>query len=139
MLSKKPILDIDASLAASLLLLFALGVHAGVLGEADLYRVLDGLLDGAVSGTKVNSNFHYGRDFGFGYILAIYALIPTADLRNPDKLIPLINDVGFYSIVLALVFFWQSIYLVHGSRAAIIALALFAFSPMVLELATSGH
>jgi hypothetical protein len=143
MLSKKPILDIDVSLAASLLLLFALGVHAfqyrGVLGEADLYRVLDGLLDGAVSGTKIDSNFHYGRDFGFGYILAIYALIPTADLRNPDKLIPLINDIGFYSIVLGLVFFWQSIYLVHGSRAAIIALALFAFSPMVLELATSGH
>ncbi|MGH6822117.1 MAG: hypothetical protein ACREC4_01285 [Methylocella sp.] len=60
-------------------------------------------------------------------------------LRDPDKLIPLINNLGVYFISLGLFFFWLSVCLVHGSRAAMVALALFAFSPMMLELATSGH
>ena len=136
-------LNADIMIAALLLLLFVIGVHAfqyrGVLGESDLYRVLDGMLDGAVSGLGLGSDLHYGRDFGFGYILALYALMPAEVLRDPDKLIPLINNLGLYSIILGLFFFWLSICLVHGSRAATVALALFAFSPMVLELATSGH
>ena len=136
-------LNADIIIAALLLLLFVIGVHAfqyrGVLGESDLYRVLDGMLDGAVTGLGLGSDLHYGRDFGFGYILALYALIPAEVLRDPDKLIPLINNLGLYSIILGLFFFWLSICLVHGSRAATVALALFAFSPMVLELATSGH
>jgi hypothetical protein len=144
MLSKNnKYLHIDIIFAASFLLLFAVSVHAfqyrGVLGESDLYRVLNGMLDGAVTGSGLGSDLHYGRDFGFGYILALYALIPVEVLRDPDKLIPLINNLGFYSIILGLFFFWLSICLVHGSRAATVALALFAFSPMVLELATSGH
>ena len=144
MLSKNnKYLEIDIVVAASLILLFAFGVHAfqhrGVLGESDLYRVLDGMLDGAVTGSGLGSDLHYGRPFGFGYILALYALVPVEVLRDPDELIPLINNLGFYSIILGLFFFWLSVRLVHGSRTAIVALVLFAFSPMLLELATSGH
>jgi hypothetical protein len=61
--------------------------YQGVLGESDLYRVLVGMLDGAVSGSRINSDLHYGRDFGFGCILALYALAPTDVLRDPDQLI----------------------------------------------------
>ena len=54
MSSNKKRLDIDTILAWSCIALFAVCVHAfqyrGVLGEADLYRVLNGLLDGANSG-----------------------------------------------------------------------------------------
>lgn len=134
---------LDAILAALFILLFAIVVHAfqyrGVLGESDLYRVLNGMLDGAQTGSRLGSDLHYGRNFGFGYILALYALIPNEALRDPDRLIPLINEIGFYSIIIGLFFFWLSTSLVYGSRAATVALALFAFSPMLLELATSGH
>ena len=53
-----------------------------------------------MTGLGLGSDLHYGRDFGFGYILALYALIPAEVLRDPDKLIPLINNLGFYSIIL---------------------------------------
>ncbi len=113
--------------------------YQGVLGESDLYRVLVGMLDGAVSGSGINSDLHYGRDFSFGYILALYALAPTDVLRDPDRLIRLINGLGFCFSVIGLFFFWLSTYVVHGSRAALVALLLFAFSPVMLELGTSGH
>lgn len=133
----------DALFAALMVATFVVGIsffqYRGVLGESDLYRVLVGMLDGAVSGAGLNSNLHYGRDFGFGYILTLYALAPAEVLRDPDKLISLINNVGFYFTTIGLFFFWVSTSIIHGTRAATIALALFAFSPVVLELATSGH
>ncbi len=113
--------------------------YQGVLGESDLYRVLVGMLDGAVSGSGINSDFHYGRDFGFGYIIAIYALAPADVLRDPDQLTRLINGLGFCFSIIGLFFFWLSTYAVQGSRAALVALLLFAFSPVMLELGTSGH
>ena len=141
--TKRKYLNVDTVFGALFLLLFAIGVHAfqyrSVLGEADLYRVLNGMLDGAVTGSGLGSPLHYGRDFGFGYILALYAFVPVEVLRDPDRLIPVINNLGFYSIILGLFFFWLSTYLVHGSRTATVAMALFAFSPMILELGTSGH
>jgi len=113
--------------------------YQGVLGESDLYRVLVGILDGAVSQSGINSDFHYGRDFSFGYILVLYALAPPDVLRDPDRLIQLINGLGFCFSIIGLFFFWLSTYIVHGSRAAVVALLLFAFSPVMLELGTSGH
>jgi hypothetical protein len=136
-------LDADTVCAALLVILFSVYVLAfqyrGVLGEADLYRVLDGILDGAVTGSRLDSGLHYGKDFSFGYLWALYAFVPTGVLSNPDKLIQLINDIGFFFTTVGLFFFWLSVRLVHGSRVATIALALFAFSPLLLELATSGH
>jgi hypothetical protein len=49
-------------------------------------------------------------------------------------LIPIINDIGFYFVIVGLFFFWLSTRLVYGARAAMVAMALFAFSPMILEL-----
>jgi hypothetical protein len=141
--SNKKRFDLDTLFACSCIVLFAVAVHAfqyqGLLGEADIYRVLDGMLDGANSGAKLGSDLHYGRDFGFGYILALYAVLPDQVLRDPDRLIPIINDIGFYFTIVGLFFFWLSTRVVYGARAAMVALALFAFSPMTLELATSGH
>jgi hypothetical protein len=113
--------------------------YQGVLGEADLHRVLVGMLDGAVTGSGINSDFHYGRDFSFGYILALYALAPADVLRDPDQLIRLINGLGLCFSIIGLFFFWLSTYIVQGSRVALVALLLFAISPVMLELGTSGH
>jgi hypothetical protein len=134
---------IDVIAAGLFLLLFVIISHIfqyhGVMGDSDLYLALNGIIDGARMATGLGSNFHYGRDFSFGYILALYALVPVHVLSDPDKLIALINNVGFYSAIFGLIFFWLSVSVLHGFRAAFIALALFAFSPMVLDLATSGH
>src|ERR1700737_4003145 len=73
--------------------------YHGVFGETDLYRVLIGVIDGAVTGTGYGSELHYGRDFSFGYFGALYEFIPNAILRDPDKLTTLINNTGYYSII----------------------------------------
>jgi hypothetical protein len=113
--------------------------YHGVFAETDLYRELIGVIDGAVTGTGSGSELHYGRDFSFGYSRALHEFLPNAILRDPDKLTTLINNIGYYSIIIGTFFFWLSVLLVYGSRAAFAALALYAFSPLILEMGTSGH
>jgi hypothetical protein len=136
-------LPIDFIAALIFVLLFAIGVHAfqyrGALAESDGYRVLIGLLDGEVGGTGIASDLHYDNTFGFGYLAAFYAFADPTTLRDPDKLMNLINQVGFCFMLLGLVFFWCAVSLVYGARAGTIALVLFGLGPMVLELGTSGH
>jgi hypothetical protein len=110
-----------------------------LLGEPDLYRVLLGVLDGAESGRWLDSRLHYDRAFGFGYLAAIYALVDPAILTDPDRLAPLINQIGLWALLPGLLCFWVAVRLVHGELAATVALMVFAFSPMMVELGTSGH
>jgi hypothetical protein len=124
-------------------LLFAVVISAfqyrDALAESDLYRVLVGLLDGENSGAHLASPLHYDPDFGFGYITAFYAFADPATLRDPDKLMSLMNQVGFWFMLAGLLLFWCAVRLVHGARVATIALIIFALGPMIPELATSGH
>lgn len=110
-----------------------------VLGEPDLYRVLVGLLDGIDSGRYLNSPLHYDRDFGFGYLAVMYRFVDPAVLRDPDRLTVLMNQVGLWALIPGLPCLWAAIRLVHGSLVATVALIVFAFSPMMVELGTSGH
>src|SRR4051794_15555201 len=134
---------VDFIIAAVFVCIFGVVVHAfqyrGALGESDLYRVLVGLLDGAVSGRGIDSPLHYDRNFGFGYLAAFYALADPATLRDPDRLMGLMNQVGFWSMIPAQLCFWCAVSLIHGTRAGSIALIVFALGPMIPELATSGH
>jgi len=136
-------LPIDFIVALIFLLLFAIGVHAfqyrGALAESDLYRVLVGLLDGEVGGTGIASSLHYDNTFGFGYLAAFYAFADPATLRDPDKLMNLINQVGFWFMLIGLLCFWCAASVAHGARAGTVALIIFALGPMILELGTSGH
>ncbi|HXT77938.1 MAG TPA: hypothetical protein VN702_00095 [Acetobacteraceae bacterium] len=137
--------SVSADVIAALICvaLFAIIVYVfqyhGALGESDLYRVLVGLLDGADSHTWLASDLHYDRDFGFGYLAAIYAMADPATLQDPDRLMAVINSIGLWAILPGLVCFWIAVRLIHGALPATVALILFAFSPMMLELATSGH
>ena len=135
--------SIEFGIALAFVVIFGLVVHAfqyqGELGESDLYRVLDGLMGGAVSGKGIASDLHYDRDFGFGYLMSFYEFADPATLRDPDRLMPLMNQVGFWSFIPALLCFWCAVSLAHGARAATLALIIFALSPMIPELATSGH
>ncbi len=134
---------LDIAVALGIILLFAAGVHVfryqHAMGESDLYRVLVGILDGAETGRGLAGDLHYDNDFGFGYLAAIYAFADPAVLHDPDRVMKLMNTIGFWSILPSLVCFWFAVRLVHGPLTAMVALVVFAFSPMMLELATSGH
>jgi hypothetical protein len=109
------------------------------LGEDDLYRVLDGLLDGARSGSGFASPLHYGKAFSFGYIAAIYRLADQRTLQDPQMLIALINSVGFWAAVIGSACFWLATRILYGDWVASVALTLFSLSPMMLDIGTSGH
>jgi hypothetical protein len=134
---------IDLIVAAAFILIFGITVHAfqydHALGEEDLYRVLVGLMDGAVSGKRLATDLHYDRDFGFGYLAAFYIFANPATLRDPDRLMALMNQIGFWSIMASLPLFWGAVRIVHGPVAATVALIVFALGPMIPEMATSGH
>lgn len=126
------------SIALYLLLIYHFRFR-GTLADADLYRMLRGLLDGAWSGTGFASGLHYGKAFSFGYIFAMYSLADRHILQDPQRLIALINGIGFWSAATGCVCFWASLWALYGLRRATIAIALFIFGPIQLEQGTSGH
>ncbi|MDR3537113.1 MAG: hypothetical protein P4L71_11495 [Acetobacteraceae bacterium] len=134
---------IDLFVAVAAFVLFvaieAMFQYRHVLGEPDLYRVLVGLLDGLESGRYLNSPVHYDRDFGFGYLAVMYRFVDPAVLRDPDRMTLIMNQVGLWALIPGLPCLWAALRLVHGSLVATVALIVFAFSPMMLELGTSGH
>ena len=138
-----PFVSADLVIAVVFIVLFAIVTYAfqyrGALAESDLYRVLVGLIDGAVSGDRLASDLHYDRDFGFGYLTAFYAFASPAVLHDPDRLMALMNQIGFWTMLPGLLFFWCAVRLVHGSLAATVALVVLALGPMFPEMATSGH
>ncbi len=113
--------------------------YRGLLGEDDLYLLLVGLLDGARSGAHLAAESQYGKAFDFGYIAAIYRLACPQTLADPQRLIGLINAIGFYAAVAGCFFSWLLTWTLYGLRSATVALIVFALSPMMLELGTSGH
>jgi hypothetical protein len=134
---------LDFFVAVGFVLLFAIGLYTyqyhDALAESDLYRVLVGLLDGEVSGKGISSNLQYDHDFGFGYLAAFYRFADPATLRDPDRLMTLMNQVGFWFMLVGLMGFWSAVSMVHGARIGTVALIIFAFGPMIPELGTSGH
>ena len=50
-----------------------------------------------------------------------------------------INNIGLWGAISALIAFWISTRLVYGTLAATVALIIFASAPMVLEMSTTGH
>jgi hypothetical protein len=134
---------IDIFIAALAMAMYVLWIYQfryqGLLGEDDLYRVLVGLLDGARYGTHLASESHYGKAFSFGYIAALYRFADPHTLVDPQRLIALINEIGFWAAAAGCVCFWLLAWLLYGLRSATVAIILFALSPMMLELGTSGH
>ena len=134
---------VDYAVAAVSLAVFAVWIFVfrfrNVLEEYDLYAVLSGLLDGVDSGKRLASPLQYGASFGFGYIAAVYWFVNDRVLRDPDLLIPLMNQIGSWAAIIGAACFWLSTRLLYGVRVATIALILFVLSPMMLQLGTSGH
>ena len=114
-------------------------VYHGVVGEPDLERTALGLVYGASSGLNETAGFHYGYEVSFGYYQALYHLIPHAALTSPAAVIAAINAGGFVSAVLALAMLALYASRLFGPLAAFVICAVFGFSPVYLDLGTSGH
>ncbi|MBV8402274.1 MAG: hypothetical protein JOZ17_26660, partial [Acetobacteraceae bacterium] len=109
------------------------------LGEPDLYRVLLGILNGRATGLWLDDPLQYGSNFGYGYIQLLYWISPPATLASPELLIRLINKVGYCAAVMSVAFLCASLRAMYGIQVALLGTILFAFSPLFLDLATSGH
>jgi hypothetical protein len=110
-----------------------------VVGEPDLERTVMAILYGASSGLHEAAGYHYGLEVSFGYYAAIYHLLPHAVLVHSASLIEAINLIGYASAVLSMGALALYVARLFGVTAALITCILFGFSPVFLDLGTSGH
>ena len=120
------------------LLVFPFVFH-DVVGEPDLERTVMAILYGASSGLHEAAGYHYGLEVSFGYYAAIYHLVPHSLLVHSSSLIETINLIGYASAVLAMAALALYVARLFGVIAALITCVLFGFSPVFLDLGTSGH
>ncbi|HEY4213013.1 MAG TPA: hypothetical protein VGM84_16145 [Steroidobacteraceae bacterium] len=114
-------------------------VFHGVVGEPDLERTALAFVYGASSGLHETAGFHYGYTVSFGYYQGLYHLLTQSALLSPATVIAAINVVGFVSAVAAMLFLALYMARLFGSLAALAVCAVFGFSPVFLDLGTSGH
>lgn len=109
--------------------------------EGDLYRVLLGLLNGQASGLWLHDPSQYGIRFGYGYVAMIYWLgdAHVFNISYRESLIEAINAIGFLASVATAGLLMASLRVMYGVSTALLATAIFIFSPVFLEMATSGH
>ena len=114
-------------------------VFHDVVGEPDLERTVMAILYGASSGLHESAGYHYGLEVSFGYYAAIYHLLPQAVLLNSSALIAAINFIGYTCAVAAIGGLGLYVARLFGVSTALVACILFGFSPVFLDLGTSGH
>ena len=132
----KWLLAVPVALYALLVLPF---VFHDVVGEPDLERTVMAVIYGASSGLREAAGYHYGLEVSFGYYWAIYHLLPQAVLLNSSALIAAVNFIGYVSAVVAIGMLALYTERLLGVVAAVATCILFGFSPVFLDLGTSGH
>lgn len=114
-------------------------VFHDVVGEPDLERTVMAIVYGASSGLHESAGYHYGLEVSFGYYAAIYHLLPRSVLLDSSALITAINFIGYGSAVVAMGMLALYVMRLFGVAAAVVTCILFGFSPVFLDLGTSGH
>src|SRR3569833_2375864 len=114
-------------------------VFHDVVGEPDLERTAMAILYGSTSGLHESAGYHYGLGVSFGYYRGLYHLLPEAVRINSSSLIAAINFVGYSCAVLVIGMLALYTARLFGVLTAVVACILFAFSPVFLDLGTSGH
>ena len=132
----KWLLAVPVGLYALLVLPF---VYHDVVGEPDLERMVMALLYGTASGLRESAGYHYGLEVSFGYYAALYHLLPRSVLLDSSALIAAVNFLGYASAVTAVGMLALYLGRVCGVLTAVVTCVLFAFSPVFLDLGTSGH
>lgn len=138
-----PQLDPGKWLLAIPVVLYALAVlpfvFHDVVGEPDLERTAMAIMYGAASGLQESAGYHYGLGVSFGYYWGFYHLLPRAVLLDSSSLIAAINFVGYTCAVSAIGMLALYTTRLFGVVTAIVTCILFGFSPVFLDLGTSGH
>ena len=114
-------------------------VFHDVVGEPDLERMVMAVIYGASSGLQAAAGYHYGLEVSFGYYWAQYHLLPAAVLLDSSALIAAVNFIGYASAVLAVGALALYVGRLFGVVTAVVTCVLFGFSPVFLDLGTSGH
>jgi hypothetical protein len=120
------------------LLVFPYVFH-DVVGEPDLERMVMGVIYGASSGQHEAAGFHYNLEVSFGYYAILYHLLPHSVLLSSSALIAAINFLGYSSALVAVAMLALYVERLFGVVVAATVSVLFAFSPVFLDLGTSGH
>lgn len=125
---------------AALYALFVLPcVFHDVVGEPDLERMIMGVIYGASSGMREAAGYHYNLEVSFGYYAVLYHLLPRSVLLSSSALIDASNFIGYFSAVVAVAMLAFYVGRLFGVVVAVATCVLFAFSPVFLDLGTSGH
>jgi hypothetical protein len=111
------------------------------LNEGDLYRVVLGLLNGKATGLELNDPMQYGIRFGYGYVAMVYWLgeLHIFAITHRESLIEAMNAIGFVASLAIVGFLMASLQIMYGAPTALFASTIFLFSPLFMEMATSGH
>ena len=138
-----PQLNPERWLLAIPVVLYALAVlpfvFHDVVGEPDLERTAMAILYGSASGLHESAGYHYGLGVSFGYYWAFYHLLPQAVLLGSSSLIAAINFAGYGCAVIVIAMLALYTERLFGVVTAVTACILFGFSPVFLDLGTSGH
>lgn len=114
-------------------------VFHDVVGEPDLERMVMAIIYGASSGMYESAGYHYNLGVSFGYYAALYHLLPRWVLLDSSALIAAINFIGYASAIVAIAMLALYLARLFGVATAVTTCILFAFSPVFLDLGTSGH
>lgn len=138
-----PQLNSGKWLLAIPVILYALAVlpfvFHDVVGEPDLERTAMAILYGSASGLHESAGYHYGLGVSFGYYWGFYHLLPQAVRVDSSSLIAAINFAGYGCAVVAIAMLALYAARLFGVVTSVAACILFGFSPVFLDLGTSGH
>jgi hypothetical protein len=111
------------------------------LNEGDLYRVVLGLMNGKATGLGLNDPTQYGIRFGYGYVAMIYWMeeLHILAITHRESVIEAVNAIGFVASLATIGFLMASLNIMYGAPTALLASTIFLFSPLFLEMASSGH
>jgi len=131
--------DLPYFLAILAVFALVIGVYhyRGEFSEDDSYGVLVGLLNGQATGRWFDVP---ALRFGYGYVALIWWL---ADMHvftiTRENLIEAINGIGFAAAIVSAALCMMTLRIMYGAAVALIATSVLIFSPVFLEMATSGH
>jgi hypothetical protein len=130
------------TLVAGMTALFAaaalFGANTYAVGEIDVAWMIAGVVHGTLAHAPLTGPLHYGVNFSYGDYALLY-LLPAQVRADPGTLALAMNAIGVVSIVAALPLTWRYLARLAGEQPAALAVAVFFFSPLVLQTSGSGH
>src|SRR5436190_7176856 len=133
-----PLATVMAAMTAVFAAAAAYGANSFAVGEIDVAWMIAGVVHGTLAHQPFSGALHYGSNFSFGYYALLY-LLPPEVRADPASLARVVNAIGLASVTAALPLAWRTLARLMDEHAAAFAVAVFFFSPLVLQVSGSGH